>query len=485
MILEQKEFLDKLERINETYFSDPSRWLSVPRGSSIVRQGEPTKRLYLIRSGEVVAYRHFVDEVPETASASHRIYEVFRAGTGAYVGVQSYFSQWYRSSSDIVAQTDVELAYIDDTIQVVDEERYGSRLEQFIPIILHELALRNMRVFTRSVEKEEALRALHRSEMAATLGQLSAGIAHELNNSIGVLARKTDFVSDFIEERLMNREDENPEHLYQLGKKNDIAVTPTELLRKTARQYEKQFALDQRNARILAKIAPDGDAEQKFNGGVIDSLEKYSPYWELGNDIRDMKMAARHAANIVRSVKLLGGGNTKRETGINVQDSIAEAVALLKSRLRGVSFDAELPERDNFPTITADMTELVQIWINLLSNACDSMNLGGTTNPSIKITCHYIPDENFTDALSRENCGGHIRVSVTDNGPGVPSAIQEKIFRPNFTTKKKGLSFGLGLGLAIVRRIVDSYGGTITLDSIPGKTTFTVTIPIDYSHGNH
>ena len=162
MILEQKDFLRKLERINETYFSDPSRWLSFSKGRSIVMQGEFTKRLYLIRSGEVVAYRHFVDEVPETASASHKIYEIFRAGPGAYVGVQSYFSQWFRSSSDIVALTDVELAYIDDAVQVVDEVHYGNRLEQFIPIILHELALRNMRVFTRSAEKEEALRALHR-----------------------------------------------------------------------------------------------------------------------------------------------------------------------------------------------------------------------------------------------------------------------------------------------------------------------------------
>ena len=160
MIIEQEEFQKKLKRINLAYFSDPDRIIAISRGNSVVRQGEQNKRLYLILSGSVVSYRHVVKEDPETASTSHKIYKAFRAGPGDYLGVQSFFSGWFRSSSDLIAETDLELAYIDTATPAVDVEHYGTLLEQFVPAIVHELAARNTRVFDRTAEKEEALRAL-------------------------------------------------------------------------------------------------------------------------------------------------------------------------------------------------------------------------------------------------------------------------------------------------------------------------------------
>ena len=72
----------------------------------------------------------------------------------------------------------------------------------------------------------------------------------------------------------------------------------------------------------------------------------------------------------------------------------------------------------------------------------------------------------------------HISVEVTDNGPGIPKKIMERIFEPSFTTKVGGLSFGLGLGLSIVQRIITEHDGLIDVSSTPDKTTFTVKIPI-------
>jgi len=74
-----------------------------------------------------------------------------------------------------------------------------------------------------------------------------------------------------------------------------------------------------------------------------------------------------------------------------------------------------------------------------------------------------------------------IEIQVIDNGPGIPKEVLPKIFEPSFTTKSNGLSFGLGLGLPTVQRLVESYNGKIKVETKPGNTTFTVSIPISNS----
>ena len=69
-------------------------------------------------------------------------------------------------------------------------------------------------------------------------------------------------------------------------------------------------------------------------------------------------------------------------------------------------------------------------------------------------------------------------MTIQDNGPGIPESIREQIFEPSFTTKVSGLSFGLGLGLSIVDRIVSDHNGQIDVKSAPGKTEFIVTLPL-------
>ena len=181
---------EPLERLNCTYFSDPGRTISISKGEMLVGQGEECHRLYLILEGALVAYREAekfrdADLPTETVTRKH---EVFRAGPGSYVCVQAFFSRVFHSSNDIVAVEDTRLAYIDDTTEPVDVEHYGSMEHQFIPVLMHELAARNIRMFSHATEKEEAQRLLQRAEMASTLAQLSAGIAHELNNAVGIEA---------------------------------------------------------------------------------------------------------------------------------------------------------------------------------------------------------------------------------------------------------------------------------------------------------
>lgn len=451
---------NSLERLNRTYFSDPARRLSFRRGDVVFRQNEPCRRLFLILRGEIIAYQ-------QDASAPETRYEVFRAGAGSYIGVQSFFSRRYALSSEIVAETDVEMAFIDADVPAVEPEKYGPLSEQFMPTILHELAERNSRVFARTVEKEAAVKRMHRAEMSATLGQLAAGIAHELNNAVGVLARKTDFVLEFLENSVGETSAENLD-LFRRGL-DYSAVTSSEDVRRLAREFEREYDLAPDVAKVLVRLAGTREGAEKFGRKRIAALEKNARYWELGHDLHDMRVAARHAASIVRSVKLLGGGgNIRREDGASVHESLCEAIALLKSNLRDVRLESQIGESADCPTIRADMTELVQIWVNIIKNACDALKLAGTPDPTVKIRLQVVP----TGTLR-----GFIAVSITDNGPGVPEGFHQKIFQPDFTTKKNGLNFGLGLGLAIVRRLVDAYEGEITLDSVPGKTTFCIHLP--------
>lgn len=460
-MIQSAEFHKKISRINADYFAYPERIFALKKGEKLVCEGEASKRLYLLLSGNVIAYRHRRDESGKRIPDS--LYQVFRAGPGSYIGVQSFFSRLFRSSCEIVAETNIEVAYIDETVEAVEPEKFGSLIEQFVPTMVHELALRNSRVFEHAAEKEAAIHRMHRSEMSATLGQLAAGLAHELNNAVGVLARKTDFVSAFIEEFLRSFGKREAE-LFCLGRDNQ-AVYSSEDLRSRAREYERLFKISQPAAKVLARIAPDTDSAKKLDRKILSDIENLARFWEIGHDIRDMQLAAKHAAGIVRSVKILGGGNIRREAGTDVHESISEAVSLLKPQLRGKNLVVELGDTARFPKIFGDMTELVQVWVNIVKNACDAMNLAGTPDPTVRITLSH----------SRES----ISVAINDNGPGVPASLKEKIFQPDFSTKKSGLSFGLGLGLAIVRRIVDDYGGLIQLDSVPGSTTFTITLPIN------
>ncbi|MEL7121021.1 MAG: ATP-binding protein, partial [Bacteroidota bacterium] len=125
-----------------------------------------------------------------------------------------------------------------------------------------------------------------------------------------------------------------------------------------------------------------------------------------------------------------------------------------------IELDLQLEE---LPRIKANKKDWIEVWVNLIKNAVEALNSHQIQNPKITVASKYL--------------GAHICVSITDNGPGIPQSLQSKIFRPNVTTKVNGLTFGLGLGLSIVQKIVQSYSGEIELQSKPWHTEFLVRIP--------
>jgi signal transduction histidine kinase len=114
----------------------------------------------------------------------------------------------------------------------------------------------------------------------------------------------------------------------------------------------------------------------------------------------------------------------------------------------------------DIPSVQADRDQIIQVLINLVMNSLHAMPDGGTLRLS----------------LDREN--GHVRLGVSDTGHGIPEETRSKVFDPFFTTKDFGK--GTGLGLTVVKGIVEEHGGTITVESVVGKgTTFWIRLPVD------
>ena len=442
----------QIERLCQAYFSNPEQIMHIPKGYCLLKRGQVNNRLYYVLSGKFSGGIELRDGRGDSEPL-----ELFRSGPKAFLGVNSFFSYSNRSSLDVAALTDAELAWIDRSTKAVDEETFGSLREQFFPIVMSEISRRQIKLSKASLEHELALRRLHMAEAnLATLGQLSAGLVHELNNAISVLVRSSDRVREELHGLLRKHQPD----LVRWFEKGAAAGQPygSRQVRERGRELAKRFNVDYESAKTLARIWEDSPLD-----GLPEPLDEAIALWEAGRDCYDMRLAARHAADIVRSVKQLGGGSQQREAGLDVNSTLMEALALLQSNLREV--DVEQQFAPDLPLIVGSTTELVQIWVNIIKNAWDALQEGGTSNPRI--------------SLSSGRQGQFIEVLISNNGPPISESLMKTLFQPNITTKKRaGESMGLGLGLYMVKRLVESYRGTISVSSTPARTRFLVRLPV-------
>jgi signal transduction histidine kinase len=142
---------------------------------------------------------------------------------------------------------------------------------------------------------------------------------------------------------------------------------------------------------------------------------------------------------------------------VDLGQGLANTLAVLGSKARSKSVGVCLNLEKNLPAVYGFGGELNQVWANLIDNALDAVDEGGQVEV----------------AARRERDA--VVVRVIDNGRGVPAEVRDRIFDPFFTTKPVGK--GTGLGLDIVRRLVQRHNGQIELESVPGRTEFRVTLP--------
>jgi signal transduction histidine kinase len=432
----------------ETYFSDPGRFLQLKPHDILIRQNYYNNRLYLVRYGEFQGY-------VQTETGLQK--DTLRAGPDNFIGVHSFFSKSYKSMSTVEAITDCEVVFIDRNQQVVPTDFSNSLEQQFMPIVVADLMRRQNKMIEINQEREHALTKLIDTEKMASLGQLAAGIAHELNNAISVLARNT----QWLVEKFNNQpKDQKSAAIFETGLIRGRVVSSREA-RQRSKELMEKYSMQRETAALLAETGLDDLLLKSYGKNLIDEAQAIHDTWELGATFNDMLIASEQSTHVVKSIRSLGAKQTTRQPGLNINESINNAFALLRSKLHSVQTHVDLKP---LPDINANMGEFVQVWVNLINNACEAM-------------CHLVNHQPILTVTS-EHADNYLVVKVSDNGLGIPKKLQPTIFQPNVTTKVNGLSFGLGLGLTIVQRIINEYNGTIEVESSRSGTTFLVKIPV-------
>jgi signal transduction histidine kinase len=179
--------------------------------------------------------------------------------------------------------------------------------------------------------------------------------------------------------------------------------------------------------------------------------------------VRDIREASKRIAELVVSVKTfthMDRGQDKQY--VDIHTGIKNTFAMLGYRVKkqGIKVVKELDL--TLPQVKILIGELNQVWTNLIDNAIDALE--------------GVPDATLTIKTQRDR--EFAKVSIIDNGPGIPEEIASRIFEPFFTTKEIGK--GTGMGLEMVHRIVvDQHRGSVKVNSEPGRTEFVVCIPIN------
>ncbi|MGB3189985.1 MAG: ATP-binding protein [Limnoraphis sp.] len=327
-------------------------------------------------------------------------------------------------------------------------------------------------------ELKQTQKKLVQSEKMVALGQLITGIAHEINTPLGAIYASVQNLSNALEHTL----EKLPLLLKELSttQQEDFltllaATRPSNLPlsfreeRQLKRTLEKELSNHKiEQAETLASMLVEigiTDIEPpllrllKASNAMMILETAYYLVLQYRNS-ENIKLAVDKASTIVTALKeYVHSDRCNCMITAQISEEIDTVLVLYQHQLKqGIQVSTTY---ENLPGIRCYPEQLNQVWANLIHNAIQAMGSQG------KLEITGTRHQNF------------IRVQITDSGCGIPIEIQDQIFDPFFTTKAAGV--GTGLGLDISRQIVEQHQGHIEVESQPGRTSFTVWIPIDHT----
>ncbi|MFN2159098.1 MAG: sensor histidine kinase [Anaerolineales bacterium] len=334
----------------------------------------------------------------------------------------------------------------------------------------------------RDLEKAylEQEMTLRQNEKLATIGRLSAGMAHELNNPSAAASRGAKNIALILPELLQayvqliekNLKDEQLNRLLELDSmaaekvRNPINIDP---MTRSDLEAELEEWLGSRSVDNSWDVAPklvklgldESELEGKFSvydrsqfPAVIQWLNCTCEIYRISTDI---SRTTGRISDIVNALKVYTFLDQAPVQSVDINTGLDSTLTILKSKLNGIAVKRDYEK--SLPKIEAYGSELNQVWTNLIENAIEALNESGEIRLITRLE------------------GDWVLVAVEDTGPGIPGDIQSKIFDPFYTTKPVGQ--GTGLGLNISHNIItQKHRGRIEVESQPGKTRFEVWLPL-------
>ncbi len=454
------EVLGEVEENELQFLIDHSTANTIKEGGYLFKKGDASDNMTLILSGDLKIY----------TLQQNKQRELFQLTGGEITGLLPY-SRLTHAQGFAKALNEVKVLHFHrkDMPEMI-RNHYS-----LTAALVHHMSSR-IREFTTYQQQSEKMMAL---------GKLSAGLAHELNNPASAIVRS----SKELKKHLASQPDSFKKVISIRMTEDEVDAVNDILFKRLSNPVKGKKSLMQRQNQEdelmdcltdLNVSEPEEIAENLVEFGFeCEEIEEihaktkdahFSPvmHWINNNLItdkmvNDIEEASSRIATLVSSVKTFTHMDRSPEkTKSDIHAGIENTLVMLHHKVKQANIQLIKDFQEDLPEPMIFVSELNQVWTNLLDNALDALS----------------DVENGILTIKSKKDGTFARIKITDNGSGIPEDVQQNIFDPFYTTKEIGK--GTGLGLDVAKKIVEKHNGSLKLlESKTGKTVFEVCIPFE------